>query len=221
MAYQQHHGFEASGVAGPSTMRKLYGYAMGGSDSVVPNTYKVWIDPLYQNTDYSEFSYYNNGRKTTTVRKSGCAGVALAMVMNALKNTDRYTSRDVMQWMADNGYYWGEGTRQKGLWDFPRDEGLNSTYCDSASKLVSNLKKGRLAIALIKDKTGDEFFSRAETRGHYIVISGYREYNGKDQIFVNNPLSYKSSKWFYLDDLMANCCNDDEGYANSFVVIYK
>lgn len=219
--YQQDNGLEASGVAGPATMRSLYGYSLGGSDVVVANTYKTWIDPLYQDTDSREFSYYYYGKKTTTVRKSGCAGVAVAMVMNALKKTDRFDSREVMEWMVDKGYYWGEGTKQKGLWDYPRSEGLNSTYCDSASDLISNLQRGRLAIALIKDKTGDAFFCRSGSRGHYIVISGYRQHNGVDQIFVNNPLSYKPSKWYDLEDLMANCINENEYYANSFVVIYK
>lgn len=219
-AFQQYHGFAVTGVAGPTTMKRLYGYSMGGSDNVTGDTYKVWIDPLYQDKDGSEFTYYNGGKKTTTVRQSGCAGVAVAMVLNALKSTDRYNSRDIMQWMADNSYYWGEGTKQSGLRAYPRTQGLNATYCDSASQLISHMKQGHLAIALIKDKTGEELFVKNESRGHYIVISGYRQSNGKDQIFVNNPLSYKPSKWYDIDDLMENCCNEDEFYSNSFVVIY-
>ena len=220
-SYQRYVGINANGVAGPSTMRKLYGYAMGGSDATEPKTYKTWIDPLYQDGDYGKIKYYEKGYHYTTVNKSGCAGVALAMVMNALKNTDSYTAKDIMQWMADKNYYWGEGTMQEGLWDYPQRKGLNAGYCDTASDLIYNLKKGRLAIALIKDKTGDQFFVKSESRGHYVVVSGYRSKDGQDQVFINNPLSYKPSKWFDIDDLLANCCNDWEGYKNSFVVIYK
>ena len=219
-SYQKYHGFTVSGVAGPTTMRNLYGYSMGGSDTA-GETYKVWIDPLYQDTDTSTFTYYNKGKKTTTIRKSGCAGVALAMVVNALKETDRYNSRDVMQWMADNSYYWGEGTKQSGLRYYSRSQGLSADYCDSASQLISHLKQGHLAIALVKDKTGEETFVKSASRGHYIVVSGYRQSNGADQVFINNPLSYKSSRWFDIDELMANCINENEYYANSFVVIYK
>ena len=220
-SYQRYVGISVDGVAGPTTMRKLYGYSMGGNDAAEEMTYKTWINSLYQDGDYGKIKYYENGYHYTTVQKSGCAGVALAMVMNALKNTDTYNAKDIMQWMADKNYYWGEGTMQEGLWDYPQRKGLNTGYCDTASDLIYNLKKGRLVIALIKDKTGDEFFVKSESRGHYIVISGYRTKDGEDQIFVNNPLSYKRTGWFDIDDLMDNCCNDWEGYKNSFVVIYK
>ena len=126
-----------------------------------------------------------------------------------------------MQWFANNGYYYGSGTYQEGIWKYPRNLGLNSTYCDTAKDLIAHLKKGRLAVALIKDKTGDEFFTYAGSKGHYILVSGYREFNGEDQVYINNPLSWKSSKWFDVEDLMDNACNDWQGYENSFVVIYK
>ena len=220
-AYQQNAGVRATGVAGPGTMQKLYGYSLGGSDGGDEQTYKIWIDSQYQNGDNRKIWYDNAGRKYTTVSVSGCGGVALAMALNALKNTDKYDGLNVMQWLADHDYYWGSGTFQEGLWDYPQRLGLNTAYCDTASALISNLKKGRLAIALIKDKTGDEFFVKSSSKGHYVLVSGYRSKDGVDQVFINNPLSYKASKWFDIEDLMANCCNDWQGYENSFVVIYN
>lgn len=219
--YQQNVGVSATGVAGSRTMQKLYGYSLSGSDSGEKQTYKTWIDSQYQNGDNRKIWYDNAGRKYTTVSVSGCGGVALAMALNALKNTDQYDGLNVMQWLADHDYYWGKGTFQKGLWDYPQRLGLKTTYCDTASSLISNLKKGRLAIALIKDKTGDEFFVKSGSKGHYILVSGYRNKDGVDQVFINNPLSDKASRWFAIKDLMANCCNDWQGYDNSFVVIYK
>ena len=221
-AYQRAVGVSVTGVAGPKTMKKLYGYSLGGSESAVEETatYKIWIDSQFQDGDYSKVWYKNGGKKSTTVSKSGCGGVALAMALNALLETDKYDGQNVMQWFADNGYYYGSGTYQSGIWKYPRKLGLNSTYCDTAKTLISHLKKGRLAVALIKDKSGDEFFTYSGSKGHYILISGYREKDGVDQVFVNNPLSWKQSKWFDIDDLMANVCNDWQGYANSFVVIY-
>ena len=218
-AYQKHVGVNQTGVAGPSTMKKLYGYSLGGSD--IQGSWKIWIDPLYQDGDYSKVIYGTYRDKRTTVHKSGCAGVALAMGLNALQETDRHTGQSVMQWFANNGYYYGSGTYQEGIWKYPRNLGLNSTYCDTAKDLIAHLKKGRLAVALIKDKTGDEFFTYAGSKGHYILVSGYREFNGEDQVYINNPLSWKSSKWFDVEDLMDNACNDWQGYENSFVVIYK
>ena len=76
-------------------------------------------------------------------------------------------------------------------------------------------------LETIREKTGDEFFTYAGSKGHYILVSGYREFNGEDQVYINNPLSWKSSKWFDVEDLMDNACNDWQGYENSFVVIYK
>lgn len=220
-AYQRAKGVTVTGVAGPQTMLKLYGRAPSGTAQTEDGTVKTWIDSLYQDGDYSKIWYVNGSKKSTTVHKSGCGGVALAMALNALLDTDEYTGQNVMQWFADNGYYLGSGTYQSGIWKYPRKLGLNSTYCDTAKTLISHLKKDRLAIALIRDKSGDEFFTYSGSRGHYILISGYREQDGEDQVFVNNPLSWKASKWFDIDDLMDNVLNDWNGYENSFVVIYK
>ena len=221
-AYQKYAGLDQTGVAGPATMKKLYGYSLGGSDgntaAAAGQTWKIYIDSLYQNGDYSTFTYWNGGKKTTNVHVSGCAGVSLAMGLNALLDTDKYTGQGVMQWFADNGYYAGGGTYQSGIWKYPRKLGLNSSYCDTASSLISNLKKGRLAVAIIRDQTGDEFFTYSGSGGHYILVSGYRKYNGTDQIFVNNPLSWKASKWFNVQDLMDNVKWE---YDNAFVIIYK
>lgn len=223
-AYQRSVGVAVTGVAGPKTMQKLYGYSLGGSESAAEekekDTYKIWIDSQFQDGDYSKVWYSSGGKKSTTVHKSGCGGVALAMALNALLETDKYDGQNVMQWFADNGYYYGSGTYQSGIWKYPRKLGLNSTYCDTAKTLISHLKKGRLAVALIKDKSGDEFFTYSGSKGHYILVSGYREKDGEDQVFVNNPLSWMQSKWFDIDDLMANVCNDWQGYENSFVIIY-
>ena len=215
-AYQKHVGVNQTGVAGPSTMKKLYGYSLGGSD--IQGSWKIWIDPLYQDGDYSKVIYGTYRDKSTTVHKSGCAGVALAMGMNALLNTNKFDGRDVMQWFADHGYYYGEGTSQKGIFKYPTTKGLKTSYCDTAKTLISNLKKGAVAVAIIRDRTGDEFFTYSGSKGHYILVSGYRNNNGTDQVFVNNPLSWKSSKWFDIQDLMDNVKHE---YTNVFVIISK
>ena len=218
-AYQSDNGINANGVAGPKTMQRLYGYAMGGADSAEEKTYKIWIDSLFQNGDNSKFTY-GGGKYWKTVWTSGCGGVSMAMALNALKDTDRYTGQNVMQWFSDNGYYWGAGTAHEGIYKYPRNQGLNTAYCAKAEKLVEYLKKGSLAIALTKDRTKEGLFANPGG-GHYVLVSGYRLKDGVDQVFVNNPLSYKGSRWFDLEDLMANVYNANEGYPNPFVVIYK
>ena len=203
-------------------MKKLYGYSIGGSDGngsvSAAGTYKTYIDSQYQDGDYRKITYRNGGKKTTTVHTSGCAGVSLAMALNALLDTDQYDGQNVMQWFADNGYYYGKGTYQSGLVKYPRKLGLNTTSCDTAKSLTSHLKKGRLAVAIIRDNTGDEFFTYSGSSGHFILVSGCRKVNGTEQVFVNNPLSWKRSTWFDLKDLMSNIKHE---YDNAFVVIYK
>lgn len=218
-AYQRYVGVTVTGVAGPRTMVKLYGYALGAEEEEEAEYHKTWIDSLYQDGDLSTIKY--GYKYTTTVEKSGCAGVSLAMGLNALLDTNAYTGQNVMQWYANNGYYWGRGTKHEGIWKYPRVLGLNSAYCGSAQSLVEHLKKDRLAVALIRDKTGEALFTYSGGGGHYILISGYRVQNGVEQVFVNNPLSYKASKWYDLKDLMANTYTASEGYANPFVIIYK
>lgn len=221
-AYQRAVGLGVTGVAGAKTMEKLYGHALGGSEEEDQETerYKIWIDPLYQDGDYRTISYFGTSRGTTTVHKSGCAGVATAMALNALLDTNAYNGQNVMQWFADHRYYWGNGTLQAGIPAYAKKLGLSTKYCDTASSVISHLKKDRLAIAIIKDKTGEALFTYKGGGGHYILLSGYREQGGEDQVFVNNPLSYKASKWFDIEDLMDNVLTERNGYSNSFVVLY-
>jgi hypothetical protein len=140
------------------------------------------------------------------------------MAVNGLLNTSRHTGQSVMQWYADNGYYKGNGTYHNGVLLFPRTLDLNTTFCSKEDKLVEHLKKDRLAVVLIKDRTGQELFTYHESNGHYILLSGYRVKDGVDQVYVNNPLSWKDSKWFDLDDVMANAITRT-GF-QAFVVIY-
>ena len=217
-AYQNAVGLEANGVAGPSTMVKLYGFALGGSDAGAEVRYKIWIDPLYQDTDYSKF-WYNNRTQSKTVKTSGCAGVATAMALNALLDTNKYTGQNVMQWFADNGYYLGNGTYHSGVVRYPQVLGLHTTKTSKGSELVKYLKEGALAVVLIKDRTGDEYFTYHESKGHYILVSGYRVKDGVDQVFINNPLSWKESRWFDLKDLMDNAIIRSD--MQPIVIIYK
>ena len=218
-AYQRYVGLEQTGIAGPKTMQKLYGYSLGGSDSGVTKTYKIWIDSIYQDGDLSRIWYDRTDRVYRTVESSGCAGVALAMALNALKETSRYTGKSVMLWFVDHGYYYGRGTEHEGILAYPRVLGLNSTYCSRTDTLIQHLKKGRLAVVLIRDVTGNATFTYSGGGGHYVLVSGYREKDGVDQVFVNNPLSYKSSGWFDVKVLKRNWIHRSD--LDPCVIIYK
>ena len=215
-AYQKKNGLDQTGVAGAGTMKKLYGYALGAE--VTAEKWKIWIDSLYQDTDYSKF-WYNDRTMSKTVKTSGCAGVSTAMALNALLDTDLYTGQSVMQWFADHGYYKGNGTYHTGVERYPEVLGLNTTLTSKGSQLVKYLKKGALAVVLIKDKTGEELFTYHESKGHYILVSGYRVHNDVEQVYVNNPLSWKESRWFDLKDLMANAIIRSD--FDPIVIIYK
>lgn len=215
-AYQKKNGLNQTGIAGASTMKKLYGYALGAE--VTAEKWKIWINPLFQDTDNSKF-WYNNGTKYKTVKTSGCAGVATAMALNALLDTDLYTGQNVMQWFADHGYYKGSGTYHTGVERYPEVLGLNTTLTSKGSQLVKYLKKGAVAVVLIKDKTGEELFTYHESNGHYILVSGYQVKNDVEQVYINNPLSWKESRWFDLKDLMANAIIRSD--FDPIVIIYK
>ena len=215
-AYQKKNGLNQTGIAGASTMKKLYGYALGAE--VTAEKWKIWIDPLFQDKDTSEF-WYNKRTQSKTVKTSGCAGVATAMALNALLDTDLYTGQSVMQWFADHGYYKGSGTYHTGVERYPEVLGLKTTLTSKGSQLVKYLKKGAVAVVLIKDKTGEELFTYHESNGHYILVSGYQVKNDVEQVYVNNPLSWKESRWFDLKDLMANAIIRSD--FDPIVIIYK
>ena len=220
-AYQKHVGLDQTGIAGEKTMEKLYGYSLGGSDggNGDHDSWKIRISPLYQDGDGSKI-WYDSGKKSyKTVASSGCAGVSMAMALNALKDTDRYTGKSVMLWFVEHGYYYGKGTEHEGLLEYPRALGLRTTYCSKTSTLIDHLKKDRLAVVLIKDKTGKATFTYSGGGGHYVLVSGYREKDGVDQVFVNNPLSYKASRWYDLKDLKNNWIHRSD--LQPCVIIYK
>lgn len=211
-SFQTKYSLSATGIANSTTISKI------NNTSVVKDvTYKVSITSLYQTGDTSVIKYPGG---STTVATSGCGGVSLAMAVNALKQTS-YTGKQVMQWMADNGYYAGNGTVQAGLVKYATNKGLIAKYADTSSTLISNLKKGAVAIAIVKDKTGHGYFANSTSSGHYILISGYRINNGVEQIYVNNPIKTKISGWFDLSKLEKNVKNENEGYSNSYVIISK
>ena len=219
-AYQRAIGLAVTGIATGKTMKKLYGYALneGEASGGEEIRYKTWIDPLYQDKDQSKF-WYANRTKWKTVNTSGCAGVAVAMAVNGILQTREHTGQEVMQWYADNGYYKGSGTYHNGVLKYPRILGLNTTFCSKGSKLIEHLKKDRLAVVLIKDRTGRATFTYSGGGGHYVLVSGYREKDGVDQVFVNNPLSYKASRWYDLKDLTSNWIHRSD--FEPCVIIYK
>ncbi len=222
-AYQKAHGLKATGIAGSDTMKKLYGISFHGGSSGGGGTsgeVRKKVQPLYQDGDYRKIYYGWKHQYSTTVHTSGCGGVSTAMALNALLGTDSFDGQNVMQWFADNGAYYGDGTHQKGMIDYAEELGLRGLYCDSRSDVLSHLKKGRMVVALIMDKTDEALFCESRSKGHYILLSGYRESGGEDQVYVNNPLSFKRSGWFDLDDVVNNAKNENEGYTNSYVVIY-
>ena len=214
-SYQQYVGLSVDGIAGPATMTKLYGYSLGGSVSNEEKVYKTRIVSQYQSGDNRVI--WTNSKKNIvrTVATSGCAGVCVAMAVNALKNTDAYDGYSVMKWYVKHGYYEGNGTYHTGLFDYPEELGLNTDACYTASEMVKHLKLNRLAIVLLIDKTGDEMFVHSKSDGHYVLVSGYRLKNGVQQIYVNNPLSNKRNGWCDLSDLM------DNAKSRSFAIIYK
>lgn len=218
-AYQRDVGLAITGIADASTMKKLYGYALSCGQKDVEQLHRTKINALYQDTDTSKF-WYSNRTKWKTVETSGCAGVSVAMAVNALLGTNKHTGQSVMQWYADKGYYLGSGTYHSGVQNFPKSQGLKTTLTGKESKVVEHLKKDRLAVVLIKDKTGEALFTYAGGSGHYILLSGYRVKDGVEQVYVNNPLSYKESDWFDLDDVMDNCIIRT-GLTKPFVIIYK
>ncbi len=215
--FQSKYKLTANGIADSKTISTLNNAAK----KVTANdkTYQVSVKSLYQTGDNSKISYGKN--KTTTVANSGCGGVALAMAVNALKNKNTYTGQKVMQWMADNGYYNGNGTVQAGLNKYAVKQGLKAKYADTSSTLINELKKGAVAIAIVKDKSGHQYFANASSSGHYILISGFRTKNGVKQVYVNNPMKTKTSGWFDLTKLEKNLKNENDGYTNSYVIISK
>ena len=242
--FQKAKGLTQDGIVGPKTLEKLNEKVTVATDKTTTttdktttttdktttttdktttttnSTIKVSITSLYQTGDSSKI-YYNNKKKSTTVAKSGCAGVSLAMALNSLLKTKKYTGQNVMQWFANNGYYAGSGTWQEGIYKYPKKLGLKSAYADSMSDLESHLKKGRVAVAIMKNKTGEAYFTSKNTSGHYILISGYRVKNGVKQVYVNNPMKTKTSGWFSMSKMHANTKNEKEGYKNSYVIVYK
>ena len=219
-SYQQYVGLSVDGIAGPATMKKLYGYSLSGSNSSSDaKVYQTSIRSLYQSGDKSQIWYDQQKKKWKTVESSGCAGVAVAMALNALLDANDHTGKSVMDWFVKKGYYYGHGTEHEGLVDYPERLGLNTTKCDNGSKMVEHLKKNRLAVVLLRDRTGEEMFTHAQSDGHYVLVSGYRVKNGVKQVYVNNPLKNRCEGWCDLDDLL-----DNTSFRAGFepiVIIYK
>lgn len=218
-AYQQNVRVSATGVAGPQTMEKLYGYALGGSQGNGDIEYRTQVVQLYQTGDKTPIWQNPKTKQWKTVETSGCAGVCMAMAFNAQENTSKHTGKSAMEWFVASGDYYGQGTEHDGLLNYPRERGLKSTYCGSSTSLIEHLKQGRLAAVLLRDRTGKETFVSSSSSGHYVLVSGYRVKDGVNQVYVNNPLRYRQNGWVDLDILMDN--TSFRANFDPIVIIYK
>ena len=220
-SYQSACGIAVNGIAGPKTMEKIYGYSLGGVDTyAAKESYRVLVDPIYQTGDKSIIRYGVYKDHTTTVEESGCGGVSMAMALNTLLNTKRFTGQNVMQDYADRNYYWGQGSSHWGMDAYAQEKGLTTLQTGKVETVVSHLKQGHLVLALVKDGTGKGTFTKVGGGGHYILISGYRVENGVEQIFVDNPIKSRGNKWINLDELMPNAIIR-EGLKTPFIIVYK
>ncbi|MCR5544567.1 MAG: C39 family peptidase, partial [Eubacterium sp.] len=123
---------------------------------------------------------------------SACGAVCMSMAALYLTGNTKYDPVYISKYAIDNHYYiGGSGITSGFMTNAPADFGMyGASLAMSESNMIAALENGKVIICSVAP--GDFTY-----RGHYIVISSYKD--GKFK--VNDPNSYKNSErgWTYQE----------------------
>jgi hypothetical protein len=127
-------------------------------------------------------------------KPKACGTTSLAMVLN-------YFGKDVSPDELDNQVRKGNyGTTVSLVQEAAEKQGVNAVVLNNSNyeEIKEHVDKGHGIMAVV-----DSFERRTDGKTHFLVISGYREENGKRQIQITNT-NGKDPTWQDYDDFVEN-----------------
>lgn len=151
-----------------------------------------WADKVY------------GGPNQSTYRRAGCGPTAAAIIFASLKNDKRITPETMGNFFIKKGLRASNGTTHNCMVVSAKKYGLKSEFFSpSAKKLAEHLRKGHI-VSSVQGRNKNELYSG---KGHFIVINGIREQNGKIQVYVTDPGYRKKIGWWDINTVVEGSKN--------------
>lgn len=132
-----------------------------------------------------------------TYAQEGCGPTAGAIIFSTLKNDKNITPEVMGKFFHEKALrVQGSGT----CWDCmvyaAKKYGCSSEYFDpNKNKMINHLKDGHI-LTSIQGRVNNELYTGT---GHFVVLNGVREIDGKIQIHVTDPAYPKKIGWWDAD----------------------
>lgn len=128
---------------------------------------------------------------------SGCGPTAAAMIFSTLLNDSSIDPYTMGQFFSKKGLRFKEGTAHNCMIVAAEKYNLQSEYFafNNIEKLANHLKKDHIVSAVI----GRNQTSLYKGGGHFIVINGIKNENGKVMVHVTDPAFTNKIGWWDID----------------------
>lgn len=153
---------------------------------------RVWNVPYLNQNNYTTSIRTNWGDKT--VAGAGCNVTCMSMIykffyQNSYTHSNLITPEVMFRQAVNLGYYQGNGLSHQNITDLCPKYGMSCGWTDSIDRVVNAIKAGNIVIYNVgKEPDNAPYKYNFTSGGHYIVLSGVREYdNGNVDVFVLDP----------------------------------
>lgn len=168
-----------------------------GVDGILSSSRSVYPYYLFTQTDseWAKTPYANNLNRTGTIASSACGPSSMSIVLSQYFHKEILPT-ELAKFSIDNGHRYASGTGIDLFPDASSQYGMpipELVYGSSVDELYDGVKNnGNMAIALM----GKGSFTRG---GHYVVIVGTEERDGKKYFKVADP-NYPNGNYKYGGD---------------------
>lgn len=144
------------------------------------------------------------------IRNCGCGEVAICNGLIEMEQYKNYTPATIQPYCRQFAEPHGNGTYHSGIPAMMKHYGLTEVAEHATmTKLWEQLRKGgRLAILLMGSKNAGSKGVHWTGSGHFVVVTNYKEQNGKHYLYVKDSASNSSlrNKWITYEDNIRGAC---------------
>lgn len=132
-------------------------------------------------------------------KNAGCGPTAAAIIFSSLKKDKSINPETMGNLFYKKGLRASNGTTHNCMVVAAKEYGLKSEFFSpSAKKLAQHLKEGHV-VSTVQGRNKNELYSG---KGHFIVLNGIREQNGKVEVYVTDPGYRKKIGWWPIETVI-------------------
>lgn len=198
---------------------QLHEIYVGEENSPEEDIDSTELPEIVEGENITTVNYYNQAKgywsqkvygrgtktKTNTYTWSGCGPTAAAIVFSTLKNDTSIDPYTMGELFYKKNLRFDAGTAHNAMVVAAKEYGLKSDFFafNQTDKLVNHLNKGHIVTSVLGRNKTDLYGGR----GHFVVINGIRETNGKVEVYVTDPAYSKKNGWWDINTVVTGSKN--------------